>query len=1597
MAHAKIIVIAIRTEGYIQLSASDYAPLHTHTSFSALDGLPKVHEIVDRVVELGQKGFAVTDHGVMSGIPQFYEAAQEKGLIFAPGIEMYFTGDRKKHAPDFYGQKYYHLILLAHNNEGYKNLSRLQRRTWTEGYYYKPRADFELLQEYSEGLTVTTACLGSMFNQALLRDDMKFARSHLNNLIDIFGKENVYIEVQNHGSEEDKKVIPGQLQLAKEMGVELLATNDSHYCSPDDYESHDLLLCTSTGSKRDDEKRFRFDNDQFYMKSADEMFELFPEDEFPRAVTNTAAFLDKVDFSLPMGDKMEYLMPHVPSDMLGGKTEAEALRELVAEGLRDPSRYGDEDGNIPEEAESMAKYELGVIENMGFPGYFLIVKHILDLFRANGIAVGAGRGSAPGSIVSYALGITGIDPIENKLLFWRFLSPDRISMPDIDSDIPKSKRQKALALLKEEFGADRIAQLTTYSEMKDKDAIQRAAKSIGYLPTQADFFKKATSEAMEIADVSLQEFANLVIQYTFDNYNIVKDANGYGKVEVPLRGKERLDKERPKDYRVRQFIETVSQKFPDYHTILKTAAAFVDTISSYSVHACGLVITPMPIDDLIPVREPKKDSGVLPVTQYDGDAVEAMGGVKIDILGIQTLDACIDTERNILEDLGEEVDSSNLETNDKAVYETLSAGEGKGVFQMSCLTGDTVVDGRRLDTLYSLFEDKRGPDVLRSVRFNNGLIANNRVRAVVKTGVKDVYELKTSSNRVIKATAGHRFFTGDSWKRLDELTPYSDSVLVVPSGKGNREYPHRFLSDRERIQLLEEMTGRRWHFPYGGEVTINGTNYKLTAVSHDGSEGVITYSGSDNKVSSYKDKYKNILVLSDNELVENYGESVGIKCALPICSRKETVVSIRPVGKAETYDIAMHEPFHNYIANDFVVHNSGGMRRLMADMKPDKFDDIVALGALYRPGPLGMGVHHQYADRKNGREEVSVIHPDAMEILEDSYGLCLTGDTELAVVSDDTGVTKVTLRDLGSMDNPFVLGINSEGKAAPGKVTKWWSLGNKETWHLILANGTKLRGSFDHPVLTGRGWLPLSDITDSDVVATMGSVPSGRAFSGVPERMLSGSYSDVSISGVVPTENIDEGDVYHDEEGGYSPWISWEPVLMSAPTGMTEEVFDISVPDNENFLAGSIVTHNCIYQEHIMSIARKFADFTGGESDELRKAMGKKIPEMMEKQREKFINGVNKKYPGNYEYVDERGNKVSGPLGEAWWQFIEPHANYGFNKSHSVAYAILSYRTAWLKTHYPAQFGAASIDIDSQGSDKNKNSIGEHIDWLSRFGVSVKAPDINKSIMRGVTTRDSITLPMHIVRGIGNKRATAIIKEREENGLFSSVIDAVERCKLNAGEIRNLSLAGAFESLGADRFQVINKIDEILEEAKNLSEHNKLSEGLFSFSVSESDYKAKDLDLGTTPVYCDIGDGGEMEVSRMSLRKIENSVLGLSVQPHPYSMLEKGIRKKGLDKRMLSPAEVNDAKDGTKAKIYGILSNCTQKMSKNGKAFTVFNISSLDTEISAIRFDEMNIDADDEIPVIVKGKIVDDTFREGTKKVIVDGVQKVNFRVKKEG
>ena len=634
-----------------------FTHLHVHTEFSMLDGAARLDELVAKAVQDGMPAIGMTDHGNMYGTLDFYKECNKQGIKPIIGTEAYMAYDSRTERPtrrgriddsggDTEGGKklYYHLTLLAENQTGYKNLIQLSSLAFMEGYYYKPRMDWELLEKYSDGLIATTGCLGGQVLQALLNGDEKGAIEKAARLQDIFGRDNLFVELQDHGLQAQRDTNPQLIEIAKKIGAPLLATNDSHYTHQEDHESHDALLCVQTGALLSDAKRFKFEGSEHYLKSPAEMRYLFRE--VPSACDNTLWIAERADLEIEFGNP---LLPEFPVPD-GFENDAEYLRHLTYEGAR--KRWGD---NLSADVEERLAYELKTINDMGFASYFLITWDLIKHARDSRIRVGPGRGSAAGCAVAYSLWITDLDPIKYDLLFERFLNPSRISMPDIDMDFDSRYRDEMIRYAAERYGRDHVAQIITFGTIKARNAVRDAARVLGYPYGVGDKLAKAMPPMVMGRDTPLK--------YCFEQSP--KYADGY-KAAADLRAMYDTD--------------------DDLKRIIDVARGLEGLKRSDGIHAAAVVITKNPVTDYVPIQR-KPESGQDPadapvVTQYEMHGVEDLGLLKMDFLGLRNLDVITDAEEMIRRQRDAEFVVEEIAMDDADTFALLSRGDTIGVFQL---------------------------------------------------------------------------------------------------------------------------------------------------------------------------------------------------------------------------------------------------------------------------------------------------------------------------------------------------------------------------------------------------------------------------------------------------------------------------------------------------------------------------------------------------------------------------------------------------------------------------------------------------------------------------------------------------------------------------------------------------------------------------------------------------------------------------------------------------------------------------------------------------------------------------------------------------
>ncbi len=597
-----------------------FVNLHVHTEFSLLDGACRISGIMDRVKEIGQTAVAITDHGVMYGCIDFYKAAKAAGVKPIIGCEVYVA--RRSMADRVHGidNDPYHLVLLCKNRKGYENLCLMVSEAFINGFYGKPRVDLELLEKYHEGLIALSACLGGAVPQYLLNEDYDAAKTYALRMAEIFGEGNFYLELQDHGIAEQQPVNQGVARIARETGLPLVATNDAHYLRKEDAKMQDVLLCIQTGKTVDDENRMRFDTEEFYLKSEQEMRDLFPN--YPEAIDNTAKIAEQCNLEFVFN---EYHLPSFP--VPEGYTNEEYFRKLCMDGFAE--RYPHQ----PKEYLERLEYEIGVISRMGYVNYYLIVWDFIRYAKENGIPVGPGRGSGAASIVAYCMHITEVDPMQYALIFERFLNPERVSMPDFDTDFCQERRPEVIEYVMRKYGADHVAQIATFGTMAARGAIRDVGRALNFTYAETDVVAKLVPTTLHIT---------------------LKEA-----LEVSPKLKEMYDS----DQRVK--------------TLIDTAMSLEGMPRNTSTHAAGVVITAEPVCTYVPLS--RNDDTI--VTQYTMTTIEELGLLKMDFLGLRNLTVIEDAERQIRR-LEPDFDIDKVPDDDPETFAMLAEGKTQGVFQL---------------------------------------------------------------------------------------------------------------------------------------------------------------------------------------------------------------------------------------------------------------------------------------------------------------------------------------------------------------------------------------------------------------------------------------------------------------------------------------------------------------------------------------------------------------------------------------------------------------------------------------------------------------------------------------------------------------------------------------------------------------------------------------------------------------------------------------------------------------------------------------------------------------------------------------------------
>ena len=711
---------------------SKLIPIHIHSEFSLLDGTIRVGDLVNYAKENELPAIAITDHGVMYSAIEFYEKAKDAGINPLIGCEFY-VHDGDVHVKDSANNPLYHLILIAKDKKGYANLIKLVSVAWCEGFYYKPRINFELLQQYHEGLVCSSACLGGEVLQHLLNGEKDKAKATALKYKELFG-DDYYIELQDHNLEDQKRTNPDLIKIAKELGIKMIITNDSHYLRKEDADAQDTLLCLQTNADKDDPNRFHFPNNEFYLKSKDEMrkaFSWMDDETFEECVKNTEDIANKCNIEIELGNAP---LPHY--DVPEGYTNETYLQHIVYEGMK--KRYGE----MTPELKERVDYELSVINKMGFPAYFLITWDFIHYAKTHNIPVGPGRGSAAGSVVAYALEITDLDPIKHNLLFERFLNEERFTMPDIDIDFCIEKRRQVIDYVTEKYGEDKVCQIITFSTYAPKAAFKGVARILKVPFAESNRLTGLIEPAIELA------------QATNPKAKWIKDA-------IQVEGSE-LRKLYDEDY---QILNPETGNTVSFKKLIDMSIAIEGLKCGTGTHAAGVIISHAPLDTIIPVQ-PSKD-GIVQTGYPPHEVTEVLSLLKMDFLGLRNLTMIYKTVDMVKKYRGIDVDINNIPLDDKETYKMLVRGETIGVFQLESQGMMNLVKRLKPD----VFEDLGALVAL----FRPGPLGSGMVDEFVdrKHGIKKVTYAHPLLEPILKDTYGTIVYQEQIMQVFQALADYS--------------------------------------------------------------------------------------------------------------------------------------------------------------------------------------------------------------------------------------------------------------------------------------------------------------------------------------------------------------------------------------------------------------------------------------------------------------------------------------------------------------------------------------------------------------------------------------------------------------------------------------------------------------------------------------------------------------------------------------------------------------------------------------------------------------------------------------------------------
>ncbi|MGN7246853.1 DNA polymerase III subunit alpha [Janibacter anophelis] len=1544
--------------------SENFVHLHNHTEYSMLDGAARIKDMFSTAQEMGMPAIAMTDHGYLFGAHEFWKTAQDYDVKPIIGLEAYVApgthrsdknrvkwGDERTRPGDDVsgGGAYTHMTLLARNNTGMHNLFTMGSRASLDSVFAKwPRLDRELLSQYGEGIIATTGCPSGEIQTRLRLGQYDKAIEAASEFRDIFGRENYFLELMDHGNQIERRVRDDLMRLAKDLQLPLLATNDLHYVKQEDAIAQDALLCINSGSQLHDPDRFKFDGEGYYLKSPAEMRHLWRE--LPEACDNTLLVADMCEVSFVEGEGR--YMPKF--DCPPGEDEQSWFVKEVQSGLG--RRFPD---GIPEYAQKQADYEIDVIVGKGYPGYFLVVADFINWAKRNGIRVGPGRGSGAGSMCAYAMGITDLDPIPHGLIFERFLNPERKSMPDFDVDFDERRRSEVIRYVSDKYGDERVAMIATYGTIKAKQAVKDSARVMGHPFNVGEQLTKA----------------------------MPADVMGKG---VPL--SKMWDKEHDRFNEGQEFRQLVESE-KHLGEVVDLAKGLEGLKRQWGVHAAGVIMSSEPLIDVIPIMRRLQDGQVL--TQFDYPTCETLGLVKMDFLGLRNLTILDDALVNIKSNRGEEIDLDALskDMTDKATYRLLSRGDTLGVFQL---------DGGGMRTLLRLMQPDNFEDISAALALYRpgpmGVNAHTNF-ALRKNGRQEVVPLDPQ-------------LKGKLQPQMEEaLGPILGNTYGLCVA-GETPIIDADTGERVRVDELEQRV-RDGFFTLGVDDSGQVVRRRVTHWWQMPDKPVLTVHTSSGQKLRLSGDHK---VLTPRGWVPAGELVAGVdRIARPRDVHEWAAPSSVTPDEAALLGYLVSDGYITLYENSF-INSSPELRAEVVRLSRELFDDThpvvdcldrSAPRVRFAASPQGTGNggnprRGSYSTIGINRwlrglgyvERTTSAHKFVPEAVKRASAEART--RMLAALWDGDGHVGPKLAFYTTISHRLAedvqyllstLGIPSRVHHSHSYVSSRdgirdvWKVHvyDERFWQLVtpvmvhrakisprdrLVTASRSRGVALEHMLVHAGDIVRSDDDFADrSLATMrvgaATLPALRRHlwrQGLVDSPKT-THPRFDGSGLYPlnetsTAYLSAMGTAEDHFIASFDWVGVDEIV----TGSEEPVYDITVEDVHNFVSNGMVLSNCIYQEQVMEIAQKLAGYTLGNADLLRRAMGKKKKEVLDKEYVPFSEGM-------------KANGYNEASIAALWGVLVPFSDYAFNKAHTAAYGLVSYWTAYLKANYPAEYMAALLT--SVGDDKDKSAL--YLNECRRMGIKVLPPSVNESQGPFSAVGSDIRFGLNAIRNVGRNVVDGIIAAREEKGAFTSFDDFLAKCPAvvcNKRTVESLIMGGAFDDLEHPRQGLVMVHEEYVDAFVGVKRQEAVGQDslwdMFGGDDADDAGPAGIEGMGLRPVPI-------VEWDKRTKLANEREMLGLYVSDHPLFGVEH-VLQRAADTSIAALTQPDSGiKEGSHVTIAGLVTGLSVKRTKKGDLWAIATVEDLEGAIECLFFPKTYLTVQtmltQDIVAVVRGRV----------------------------